>query len=63
MFLVFISLKGYFMIIVINDLKLYFKIIMFSFVGDIKWLYSIVLKRGIILYDIKNNVCILKIIL
>lgn len=41
MFLVFISLKGYFMIIVINDLKLYFKIIMFSFVGDIKWLNSI----------------------
>lgn len=49
--------------LVLNDLKLYFKIIMFSFVGDIKWLYSIVLKRGIILYDIKNNVCILKIIL
>lgn len=51
------------MIIATNDLKPYFKIITSSFVGDIKWLYSIVLKRGIILYDIKNNACILKIIL
>lgn len=46
-----------------NDLKPYFKTITSSFVGDIKGLYSIVLKRGIILYDIKNNACILKIIL